>query len=105
VLIIGSSLFIVVLEWSRNFTIVDPSCMEDDVDIVTYNFTVNCFQKKHAEWLPQAEVGDIVLFRRVKVSIHSLHHFTLTHDICPALHVPWRSQWRRIWESVALGHL
>jgi hypothetical protein len=42
--------------------------MEDDVDIVTYNFTVNCFQKKHAEWLPQAEVGDIVLFRRVKPS-------------------------------------
>lgn len=42
--------------------------MEDDVDIVTYNFMVNCFQKKHAEWLPQAEVGGIVLFRRVKPS-------------------------------------
>ncbi|KAG1827545.1 uncharacterized protein BJ212DRAFT_1256958 [Suillus subaureus] len=56
-------------EWSRNFTIVDPSCMEDDVDVVTYNFAVNCFQKKHTEWLPQAEVGDIVLFRRLKTSM------------------------------------
>ncbi|KAG1765740.1 hypothetical protein EV702DRAFT_1151457, partial [Suillus placidus] len=55
-------------EWSRNFSIVDPSCMEDDVNVVTYNFTVNCFQKKHMEWLPQAEVGDIVLFRRLKTS-------------------------------------
>ncbi|KAG2037353.1 hypothetical protein BDR03DRAFT_957486 [Suillus americanus] len=55
-------------DWSRIFTIVDPSCMEDDVDVVTYNFTVNCFQKKHKEWLPQAEVGDIVLFRRLKTS-------------------------------------
>ncbi|KAG2350098.1 hypothetical protein BDR05DRAFT_955959 [Suillus weaverae] len=55
-------------EWSRNFSIVDPSCMEDDINVVTYNFTVNCFQKKHTEWLPQAEVGDIVLFRRLKTS-------------------------------------
>ncbi|KAG2064706.1 hypothetical protein BDR04DRAFT_1034609 [Suillus decipiens] len=58
-------------EWSRNFCIVDPSCMEKDVDFVTYTFTVNCFQKKHAEWLPQAEVGDIVLFRSVKTSTFS----------------------------------
>ncbi|KAG1827544.1 uncharacterized protein BJ212DRAFT_59345 [Suillus subaureus] len=55
-------------EWSRNFTIVDPSCMEDDVDVVIYNFKVNCFQKKRIEWLPQAEVGDIVLFRDLKIS-------------------------------------
>ncbi|KAG2363432.1 hypothetical protein BDR07DRAFT_1404363 [Suillus spraguei] len=55
-------------DWSRNFCIVDPSCMEKDLDIVTHKFTVNCFQKKHAEWLPQAEVGDIVLFRRLKIS-------------------------------------
>ncbi|KAG2116402.1 hypothetical protein DEU56DRAFT_748325 [Suillus clintonianus] len=56
------------LDWCRIFSIVDPSCMEDDVDIVTYNFTVNCFQKAHIEWLPQAEVGDIVIFRRLKTS-------------------------------------
>ncbi|KAG2131294.1 uncharacterized protein EDB93DRAFT_1094395 [Suillus bovinus] len=55
-------------EWSRSFSIVDPSCMEDDIDVVTYSFTVNCFQKKHTAWLPQAEVGDIVLFRRLKAS-------------------------------------
>lgn len=55
-------------EWSRNFTIVDPSCMADDVDIVIHNFKVNCFQKKRIEWLPQAEVGDIVLFRDLKTS-------------------------------------
>ncbi|KAG0701774.1 hypothetical protein DFH29DRAFT_852292 [Suillus ampliporus] len=55
-------------EWCRIFSIVDPSCMEDDVNIVNYNFTVNCFQKKHAEWLPRAEVGDIVIFRRLKAT-------------------------------------
>lgn len=55
-------------DWCRIFSIVDPSCIEDGVDVVTYNFTINCFQKKHAEWLPQAEIGDIVLFRRLKTS-------------------------------------
>ncbi|KAG1723680.1 hypothetical protein EDB19DRAFT_1915952 [Suillus lakei] len=46
--------------------LVDPSCVEED--IVTYNFKVNCFQNKHKEWLPQAEVGDIVIFRDLKTS-------------------------------------
>ncbi|KAG0701777.1 hypothetical protein DFH29DRAFT_805870 [Suillus ampliporus] len=55
-------------EWCRVFSIVDPSCMEDDLDIVNHNFTINCFQKKHTEWLPQAEVGDIVIFRRLKAT-------------------------------------
>lgn len=51
--------------------------MEDDVDVIFHNFKVNCFQKKHIEWLPQAEVGDIVIFRRVKVTINLLRHFKL----------------------------
>ncbi|KAG1723165.1 hypothetical protein EDD22DRAFT_790179 [Suillus occidentalis] len=55
-------------EWTRIFSIVDPSCMEDDVDFLGYKLTVNCFQKKHVEWLPQAEVGDIVIFRRLKAT-------------------------------------
>ncbi|KAG1848234.1 hypothetical protein F4604DRAFT_1935445 [Suillus subluteus] len=55
-------------EWTRVFSIVDPSCMEDDVDFLGYKLTVNCFQKKHIEWLPQAEVGDIVIFRRLKAT-------------------------------------
>ncbi|OAX33517.1 hypothetical protein K503DRAFT_700285 [Rhizopogon vinicolor AM-OR11-026] len=55
-------------EWTRGFSLVDPSCMEDDVDVVNHEFIVNCFQKKHTEWLPHAEVGDIVLFRRVKAT-------------------------------------
>ncbi|KAG2106682.1 uncharacterized protein F5147DRAFT_699529 [Suillus discolor] len=58
-------------EWCRNFTIVDPSCMEDDTEFVNYNFRVNCFQKKHTARLPQAEVGDIVLFRRLKTSLYN----------------------------------
>lgn len=57
-------------EWCRNFTIVDPSCMEDDTEFVSHNFRVNCFQKKHTAWLPQADVGDIVLFRRLKTSLY-----------------------------------
>ncbi|KAG1743381.1 hypothetical protein EDB19DRAFT_1964058 [Suillus lakei] len=57
-------------DWRRIFSIVDPSCMEDDVHIMTYNFTVNCFQKKHTEWLPQTEFGDIVLLRRLKTSTY-----------------------------------
>ncbi|KAG1758882.1 hypothetical protein EDD22DRAFT_783331 [Suillus occidentalis] len=55
-------------EWTRIFSIVDPSCMEDDVDFLSYKLTVNCFQKKHVEWLPQAEVGDVVIFRRLKAT-------------------------------------
>ncbi|KAG2030234.1 hypothetical protein BDR03DRAFT_1017369 [Suillus americanus] len=39
-------------EWTRVFSIVDPSCMEDDADFLAYKFTVNCFQKKHVAWLP-----------------------------------------------------
>ncbi|KIK44550.1 hypothetical protein CY34DRAFT_802531 [Suillus luteus UH-Slu-Lm8-n1] len=54
-------------EWSRNFVIADPSCMEEGV--VTYNLKVNCFQKKRIEWLPQAEFGDIVIFRDLKTSV------------------------------------
>ncbi|KAG2350096.1 hypothetical protein BDR05DRAFT_1055617 [Suillus weaverae] len=62
---IVGSLFI-VLEWCRNFSIVDPSCIEEGV--VIYDFKVNCFQKTRTEWLPQAEVGDIVIFRDLKIS-------------------------------------
>ncbi|OAX41609.1 hypothetical protein K503DRAFT_863739 [Rhizopogon vinicolor AM-OR11-026] len=52
--------------WTRSFSLVDPSCMEDDMDVVNHELIVNCFQKKHVERLPHAEVGDIVLFRMVK---------------------------------------
>lgn len=70
----------VIKEWTRTFSLIDPSCMEDDVDVVNRSFLVNCFQKKHIEWLPQAEIGDIVLFRRLKVIIHSLCHFKLLKE-------------------------
>ncbi|KAG1893695.1 uncharacterized protein F5891DRAFT_962533, partial [Suillus fuscotomentosus] len=55
-------------EWTRVFSIVDPSCMEYGADCLAYKFTVNCFQKKHVAWLPQAEVGDIVIFWRLKAT-------------------------------------
>lgn len=74
--IVGSS-FTVVTEWCRNFAIADPSCMEEG--IVTYNLKVNCFQKKRIEWLPQAEFGDIVIFRDLKVSSNPSYHFVLAH--------------------------
>jgi hypothetical protein len=52
--------------------------MEEGIDI--HNFKVNCFQKKRVEWLPQAAVGDIVIFRNLKVSsiaCITFHSFTI----------------------------
>jgi hypothetical protein len=69
--------------------------MEDDVDIVLRSFTVNCFQKKHTEWLPQAEIGDIVIFRRLKVVMSFLIYFKLLNEL-QGRDVQMGSQWRRV---------
>jgi hypothetical protein len=74
---IVGSLFAVVTEWCRNFAVADSSCIEEG--ILTYNLKVNCFQKKRIEWLPQAEFGDIVIFRDLKVSSKPSYQFALTH--------------------------
>jgi hypothetical protein len=79
--VVNVGVLTVVKEWTRGFSLVDPSYMEDDVDIVLRSFTVNCFQKKHTEWLPQAEIGDIVIFRRLKVMMNSLFYFKLLKEL------------------------
>jgi len=52
-----------LLEWSRSFTLVDPST----VDSRQQSIRVNCFQKKYIEWLPQVQKDDIVILRKLKV--------------------------------------
>ena len=51
------------LEWSRSFALVDPST----VGSPRQSITVNCFQKKYLEWLPQVQRDDIVILRKLKV--------------------------------------
>jgi hypothetical protein len=75
VVIVGS-LFIILTEWTYVFSIVNSSCMEDGVDFLGHKLTVNCFQKKHIEWLPQAEVGDIIIFWSLKVLSDSPYHLS-----------------------------
>ena len=55
----------VVSEWSRSFTIVD----ESTVNRGEPRLVVNCFQKKYVEWLPQANEGDVVILRNLKVRL------------------------------------
>ena len=66
-LVLSVGVLTIIKDWTRTFSLIDPSCMEDGIDVIRRSVTVNCFQKKYPEWLPQAEVGDIVIFRRLKV--------------------------------------
>ncbi|KAL4067753.1 hypothetical protein J3A83DRAFT_4254123 [Scleroderma citrinum] len=54
-------------EWTRSFTIVDPS-IDSDHGLSTGGIGVICFQKKYVEWLPQLKNGDIVILRRLKMT-------------------------------------
>ncbi|KAH7889613.1 hypothetical protein F5I97DRAFT_1800282 [Phlebopus sp. FC_14] len=49
-------------EWSRSFALVDPSNVDSG------SVTVNCFQKKYLEWLPQVNQDDVVILRKLKIS-------------------------------------
>lgn len=51
-------------EWSCSFTIVDPS--------IAVGFRVNCFQNKYVEWLPQPKLDDVIILRKLKVSMFIL---------------------------------
>ena len=63
------------VELHRSFSIVDPSTVDSGLQSVT----VNCFQKKYTEWLPQVQKGDVVILRKLKVSLHPLHTLQSLH--------------------------
>ncbi|KIJ69117.1 hypothetical protein HYDPIDRAFT_105685 [Hydnomerulius pinastri MD-312] len=54
-------------DWSRSFTVVDPSKADYGYSL-SGSVTVNSFQKKYLEWLPQVNEGDVVILRKLKVS-------------------------------------
>lgn len=62
-------------EWGRSFTLVDPST----VDSPRQRITVNCFQKKYLEWLPQVQKDDVVILRKLKVR-QCPHHQSGLHS-------------------------
>ncbi|KAH0825903.1 hypothetical protein J3R83DRAFT_7655 [Lanmaoa asiatica] len=53
-------------DWHRSFNIVDPST----TDSPRKSITVNCFQKKYVEWLPQVQKGDVVILRNIKAQVN-----------------------------------
>ncbi|KJA18611.1 hypothetical protein HYPSUDRAFT_89942 [Hypholoma sublateritium FD-334 SS-4] len=50
-------------DWMRYLDLVDPS------NYYTHRsgFKVNCFTKRHKEWLPHPEEGDVLVLRNVKI--------------------------------------
>ncbi|KAI6109680.1 hypothetical protein F5141DRAFT_1116076 [Pisolithus sp. B1] len=54
-------------EWSRSFTIVDPSIASGN-GLSAVGVGVTCFQKTYVEWLPQVAEGDVVILRKLKIS-------------------------------------
>ncbi|KAI6045564.1 hypothetical protein EDC04DRAFT_3136891 [Pisolithus marmoratus] len=54
-------------EWSRSFTIVDPSITSSS-SLSAVGVGVTCFQKTYVEWLPQVAEGDVVMLRKLKIS-------------------------------------
>ncbi|KIJ17019.1 hypothetical protein PAXINDRAFT_180193 [Paxillus involutus ATCC 200175] len=51
-------------EWSRSFTVTDPSKFEATPN----GTTVTCFQKKYLEWLPQVKQHDVVILRKLRIA-------------------------------------
>lgn len=62
----------------RCVQIVDPSIH----DTLPTGMKINCFTKHHAEWLPNADYGDVVIIRRVKV-LSSYLKFLISSDSPP----------------------
>ncbi|KAI6036462.1 hypothetical protein BKA83DRAFT_26059 [Pisolithus microcarpus] len=54
-------------EWSRSFTVVDPSIASGN-GFSAVGVGVTCFQKTYVEWLPQVAEGDVVILRKLKIS-------------------------------------
>jgi hypothetical protein len=54
-----------LVEWSRSFTVTDPSKFEATPN----GTTVTCFQKKYLEWLPQVKQHDVVILRKLRVRL------------------------------------
>lgn len=54
-------------EWSRSFTIVDPTITSGN-GLSDAGVGVTCFQKNYVEWLPQVAEGDVVILRKLKIS-------------------------------------
>ena len=50
-----------------NIAMVDPTNVSDDMMSTTEGFKVNCFTKKYAQWLPQPNLGEVLILRGVKV--------------------------------------
>jgi hypothetical protein len=59
------------LDWMRFVHIVDPSIYDEK----PFGIKINCFTKHHAEWLPTADHGDVVILRNVKVLSSSFSIF------------------------------
>jgi hypothetical protein len=50
-----------------NINIVDPSNASDDMMSTAEGFKINCFTKRYAQWLPQPNIGEVLILRNVKV--------------------------------------
>ena len=56
--------YIKLVDLSVTVLLADPS------NHTSSGFRINCFTKKHKEWLPSTVVGEVLLFRCVKVKKH-----------------------------------
>ena len=55
-----------ITDWTRLISIVDPTNYTGHGS----GFKVNCYTKRHKEWLPHPEEGEILILRNVKVSVY-----------------------------------
>lgn len=63
---INNIVYFYFLDWMKCIQIVDPSIQNTNPS----GMKINCFCKRYPEWLPNANYGDVVILRHVKVNIH-----------------------------------
>jgi hypothetical protein len=67
-------------DWASNVCLQDPSLFLDEEFYSTRDYTVTFFQRRFKEWLPQVNIGDILVLHDIKARYPSF-----THNLSPDL--------------------
>ncbi|KAM6500355.1 hypothetical protein JOM56_003369 [Amanita muscaria] len=60
-------------DWCINVKLVDPSSAAKAGTTSPEAFSVNCFTKRHASWLPQSTIGNALMLRHVQIHTAQRH--------------------------------
>jgi hypothetical protein len=87
--------FNVFTDWASTVCLQDPSLFSDEDFYATRDYTITFFQRKFKEWLPQVNIGDILVLHEIKAGSPYFTYDLSTDLLRKGPSLQWAPLWCR----------